>query len=269
MNEVWNVKKVSEDVWHIDESGLNAMYLVKGKKMAAVIDTGTGIGDFRKKLEEILGMPYIVIITHGHMDHAGGIGQFENIYIHPDDMEAARKITLEDRIGYIERMESAGAIAKDKVFIEACMKNDKKPEMLPLNDGDIIELGDKQLEIFAFPGHTNGSVCILDRKDRVLFSGDNMNDIELITGSAHDRTQLLEQWYSAGAALMKHRTEYDVCCGGHGIFSPEKAENTLICGKLALEQRISPQRMKIHFFDADFYEYNGSWLYNGEFKDLY
>lgn len=90
--EKWSIVKIRENVWYVNESGLNAMYLVKGSKCSAVIDTGTGIGDFRSVIERILGTAYVVILTHGHMDHAGGIGQFEKVYIHEKDMGAAEKI---------------------------------------------------------------------------------------------------------------------------------------------------------------------------------
>lgn len=43
----WTVNEIKKGVWHVDESGLNAMYVVKGSKMSAVIDAGTGIGDFK------------------------------------------------------------------------------------------------------------------------------------------------------------------------------------------------------------------------------
>ena len=47
----WTVNEIKKGVWHVDESGLNAMYVVKGSKMSAVIDAGTGIGDFKGLVE--------------------------------------------------------------------------------------------------------------------------------------------------------------------------------------------------------------------------
>ena len=61
-----------------------------------------------------------------------------------------------------------------------------------LNDGDVIELGNRSLEIIHTPGEAPNHICILDRKDRILFSGDmllkgpiwthleggNLNDLE-------------------------------------------------------------------------------------------
>ena len=67
----WTVNEIKKGVWHVDESGLNAMYVVKGSKMSAVIDAGTGIGDFKGLVESLVDNPYVVLITHGHVDHAG------------------------------------------------------------------------------------------------------------------------------------------------------------------------------------------------------
>ncbi len=265
----WSIEKIRENVWYVNESGLNAMYLVKGSKCSAVIDTGTGIGDFRREAEKILGMPYVVIITHGHVDHAGGIGQFETVYIHEKDMEAAKKISLAERQDYIMRMEAADAIPKGKVTIDACMQNEEKAQMIAIKDGDVIDLGDKKLVIFEFPGHTNGSICILDAADRILFSGDSMNDTELITADAEDRRALLEDWYQAGVRMLQMQDRYDLCGGGHCLISIENAEKIVECGRLALNGTLVPEKIKIHFFDAPFYIYEDMFLYNGEFKDLY
>lgn len=60
----WTVNEIKKGVWHVDESGLNAMYVVKGSKMSAVIDAGTGIGDFKGLVESLVDNPYVVLITH-------------------------------------------------------------------------------------------------------------------------------------------------------------------------------------------------------------
>ena len=87
----WTVNEIKKGVWHVDESGLNAMYVVKGSKMSAVIDAGTGIGDFKGLVESLVDNPYVVLITHGHVDHAGGCGQFIEAYINERDYQAAYK----------------------------------------------------------------------------------------------------------------------------------------------------------------------------------
>ena len=230
----WTVNEIKKGVWHVDESGLDAMYVVKGSKMSAVIDTGTGIGNFKGLVESLVGNPYIVLITHGHVDHAGGCGQFEEVYINEGDYQAALNIKVEDRERYLKNMESAGAIAPGSLSISEKLRNDQKPVFHFFKDGDIFDIGDKKLVVYEMTGHTAGSVCILDEEDRVLFSGDNVNDLELICASASDREALLKEWYEAGKRIFARKDSFDVCGGGHCLISIEKAEEALMCGKMIL-----------------------------------
>ena len=63
----------------------------------------------------------------------------------------------------------------------------------------------KKLVIYEMTGHTAGSVCILDEEDRILFSGDSVNDLELICAPAKDREALLKEWYEAGKRIFARK----------------------------------------------------------------
>ena len=49
------------------------------------------------------------------------------------------------------------------------------PPFRAINEGDIIDIGGRTLEVFALPGHTPGSIVLLLREDRILFTGDAIN----------------------------------------------------------------------------------------------
>ncbi|MGN0354760.1 MAG: MBL fold metallo-hydrolase [Muricoprocola sp.] len=265
----WNVKEIKKDVWYIDESGLDAMYVIKGTERSAVIDTGTGIGDFKGLIESLIDNPYVISITHGHVDHAGGCGQFEEVYIHERDYREAMDITVNDRENYLKDMENAGAIVPGTIHIEDKLKNNRKPKFHFIKEGDLIDLGNKQLLIYDMPGHTAGSICILDETDKILFSGDSMNEIQLICAPAEDRKALLKNWYQTGKRIFKQKELFDICGGGHGLIPLEKAEETLICGKMILDGKLQATVQKIHFFHAPFYSYKDIALYNGPFEELF
>lgn len=265
----WKIKEIKKDVLQIDENGLNSMYIVRGSEKSAVIDTGTGTGDFKGLIESLTDQPYEVILTHAHVDHAGGCGQFSDVYIHEKDVCEAKKITIEDREKYIKNMENANAIEKNSISIINTMKNNNKPVFHYIKEGDVINLGNKKLVIHEMPGHTPGSICILDEEDAVLFSGDSVNDIELLCAPAVDRTELLRKWYSAGMKIFSQTDKFDICGGGHCIISIEKAMDTLICGKNIIEGKIEAKKQKIHFFNGLFYRYKDVYLYNGSFEELH
>ena len=101
-----------------------------------------------------------------------------------------------------------------------------KPMDIEKRSFEIIteELGDKKLVIYEMTGHTAGSVCILDEEDRILFSGDSVNDLELICAPAKDREALLKEWYEAGKRIFARKDSFDICGGGHSLIQIDKAE---------------------------------------------
>ena len=87
--EGYMVQLVAEGVWAIDEFGTDIIYLVTGEKSAAVIDTGVGFGNLKKVIETLTDLPYIVLNSHGHMDHLGGNHEFGKAYLSEKDFDMA------------------------------------------------------------------------------------------------------------------------------------------------------------------------------------
>lgn len=54
------------------------------------------------------------------------------------------------------------------------------PVEAPLQDGDVIDLGDRSFEVVHLPGHTPGSAGLYDAANGVLFTGDVLYDGELL-----------------------------------------------------------------------------------------
>lgn len=151
------VKELRPGVWRVEEFNLGTMYVVAGRDRGLVIDTGTGVGDFRGLVEELLPTPYDVVLTHGHGDHAGGVHQFERFYVHKKDVKMAKGANLASRKNYAERIHATYPESAS-LFDPADMTQDiENPEAIPMVSGHIFDLGDKQIEVIACPGHTPGS----------------------------------------------------------------------------------------------------------------
>lgn len=133
-------------------------YFVIGEEKVCVIDTMNGFTDIMSVIRGITDKPVVVVNTHGHGDHIFGNVYFDEAHINPKDLKLAEEMC---------------AIPE---FVEACAKYGMSmPPFKAIKEGDIIDLGGRTLEVFELPGHMPGSIVLLLREDRVLFTGDAVN----------------------------------------------------------------------------------------------
>jgi len=188
-------------------------YLVIGKEKAIVIDTGTGIGDLRQVISELTSLPVSVVNTHGHWDHIGNNHQFDEIACY-DSSECIERL----RAG-VDNASLQGSITGDSIWKP--LPEGFEPDnwkIYPLNpssllkEGDMIELGERTLEVIHTPGHSPGSMCLLDKKNRILFTGDTFFPGPLY---AYPEDVNIEDYLASIEKLKKRLDEYDYLCSGH------------------------------------------------------
>jgi len=148
-------------------------YLVLGEDKAALVDTGCGIGDIKQLAEDFTDLPVIVVNTHHHNDHVAQNHLFHEVAIF-DDPEARR--AAEEGVSHDEMM---GLLAEGSVWKPLPEDFDSEAYWVPpfkvtrwLHDGDVIQLGGRELEVFHTPGHSPDSICLLERDSRLLWTGD-------------------------------------------------------------------------------------------------
>ncbi|HIT94213.1 MAG TPA: MBL fold metallo-hydrolase [Candidatus Faecivivens stercoripullorum] len=176
------VTMIARRSWCINEYGMDAMFLLEGAHKALLIDTGTGTFNVAELVRHLTGKPVMVVCTHGHVDHVGGIGFFDTVYLHEADFEAARTLSAESRKGYVRIMNSmSGGLFS--VTEEDVVEFDRVPELKPLKEGDIIDLGGRKIVVYETPGHTPGGLSFLDVRERMIFTGDACNGNTLLSSS--------------------------------------------------------------------------------------
>ncbi len=146
-------------------------YLIVGDNRALLFDTGMGISDVKKVTAELTKLPIVVVNSHTHDDHVGGNWEFETVY--GMDTEFTRANAKGSRV------DAQAEIAGDQICGELPKGFDAKSYATKpwhisrfLHGGDKIELGKRTLEIVATPGHTPDAICLLDRANGLLFTGD-------------------------------------------------------------------------------------------------
>lgn len=177
----YEVKEIAPKIYKINEYNLSTMFVIVGSERALCIDCGTGVGDYKAVIERLTeGKPYDMVLSHGHVDHAGGREQFERIFVGEKDLNIVKEATLAYRRFYILVMRYL-MFFKCIKFKDAIMKKvGKEPELIPVKEGFVFDLGDRKIEVFESPGHTEGCLCFLSRSDKIMFSGDTFNPLELM-----------------------------------------------------------------------------------------
>jgi glyoxylase-like metal-dependent hydrolase (beta-lactamase superfamily II) len=175
VTDAWfEVYKVAADTYAIYEphqSEETIAYLILGKQKAILFDTGMGISDIRKVLEELTKLPVIVLNSHTHDDHVGGNWQFKTIY--SMDTKFSRenaKGSVEDAQAEIAPGEICGDLPKGfdrKTYHTRAWKITRY-----IGDGDKIDLGGRVIQVLATPGHTPDAITLYDRANGLLFTGD-------------------------------------------------------------------------------------------------
>ena len=140
------IRQIDEHTWHGNgnKTSMEAIYIVEGTERALVIDAGTEIKDYDKIVAQITSKPVTLVATHVHPDHTGSaVNYFDEIYINAADM----------------------------VNVESMMPG-YKGKIKYLVDGEIIDLGGREIEVIFTPAHTPGSTTFFDKAAGYGFSGD-------------------------------------------------------------------------------------------------
>lgn len=172
-NTSWlNVSRLSGDVWRIEDGGVVAEYLLTGDEKALLIDCGWGIGKIAETVAKLTRLPLTVINTHGHHDHTDGNYQFDNVYINEGDVPLLKKsYSPADRFQVLKRFPEH-TLPEDfsgKEWLHAPLRH-----FTPFKGSMSFELGSRTVDVIETPGHTPGSICLYDHRERLLFAGDNI-----------------------------------------------------------------------------------------------
>lgn len=166
--------------------------IIKGSKQSIVVDCGYGIGEVRKEVEKYINTPYILVATHGHMDHTSGAFQFNELYLDPRDFELYYEHNNVSR----RTMNIKTAIDRkliDDNYDTLSYINKSPAKLIPVNPGDIFDLGNLHVEVINMAGHTKGSIGLLIKEARLLLSGDGaIHMIWMFLKESTDRKSYIE-----------------------------------------------------------------------------
>lgn len=192
------MKQLTKDIsWLLGQGFDSNVFIIESDNESIMIDTGAGnkisqginlgsqgFDQFKQAIQD-KGITTI-FLTHGHIDHVGGIMTIQN------------KIELTI---FASKKEAKHLISGDRSFISPITNSPCDPIKISKKfvEGDEISIGKYSFSIFETPGHTEGSVSLYDEENSILISGDTVfpqgsfGRTDLLTGSSSALLQSLKR----------------------------------------------------------------------------
>ncbi|MCC8150365.1 MAG: MBL fold metallo-hydrolase [Lachnospiraceae bacterium] len=190
------IEQIDSRTWVIKDDDVR-IFLLTGREKGLVIDSGKTIRNAREIAESLTDLPLQLITTHADTDHIAGNDAFETALMHPAE------------------------------YVNYFYQGASHPVPTPVWDGDVINLGGRRLRVITQPGHTPGSIALLDIGGRVLYSADSIQDGDIyMFGPMRNMIGYRQSLDKVWAC----RSEYDKIFPSHGT--------------LPLEPEIIPELMR-------------------------
>lgn len=173
MNIRYTVEKIYPWLYRLHDPYQVYSYLVIGEDKALLYDTGHGIGDISGVIREITAKPLTIVLGHGHIDHANGAYQFDEVYLHERDFELFRTHTSPEYRDTVLKGLAENNLIPD--FDTEVWCNEQANKLVKLEYGTVFDLGGLHVEVINMAGHTAGSVGLLIAEKHTLLVSDAAN----------------------------------------------------------------------------------------------
>lgn len=170
----FTVEEIDQDTFAISEYKhweRTHCYLLCGTEKALLIDTGLGIQNIKKVVDQLTNLPVQVVTTHVHWDHIGGHQYFDQIAVFEGEekwLSGHFPLPLTEvkrNLLHIPFEFPTGFQLDDYHVYQGGAKTIFK-------DGAQFDLGNRKIEAIHTPGHSPGHCCFYEKERQYLFTGD-------------------------------------------------------------------------------------------------
>jgi glyoxylase-like metal-dependent hydrolase (beta-lactamase superfamily II) len=217
--------QIGESTYRIEDNGVRCLLFI-GRERSLLVDAGFGGENSLKRLvESLTDKPVKLVITHADPDHIGGAAEFDAVYMHKNEIARYTRVAR------------------------------ATPRICPLGENDIIDIGGRCFEVLLLPGHTWGSIALLDRENRIVLVGDLASSMPVFM-FGEDRD--LGAYLASMEKLSRMKTAFDEIYPGHGtlplppgqIDKLIAAAKKLLAGELSPEDPPFPMPAKMYIYDG-------------------
>lgn len=234
----YSVRRLDDDVTYICEPHIQEFYRcniwhVRGRDRDMLVDSGMGVVSLREWVPLVTERELIAVASHTHFDHIGCHHEFECRAVHSAEAELLADPTRENTLADPYVTDDIFDALPPEPYCSKCYSVKRAPATRLLEDGDMIDLGDRQFEVIHTPGHSPGGIALYEKATEILFSGDILYDGPLIEDTYHSNA---DDYLASMERLL--RIEVRLVHGGHfPSFSGERYRE-LITDWLDAKQKI-------------------------------
>jgi glyoxylase-like metal-dependent hydrolase (beta-lactamase superfamily II) len=195
------------NIWH-----------VRGRDRDLLIDSGMGLRPLKAEMACLRKGEVTAISTHCHFDHIGGAHEFDirlghrseaDVHGNPDLDNTCARAWIDAKL--LTALPYGGYRLSQYKITPA-------PLTGYLDEGDVVDTGDRAFQVFHLPGHSPGSIALYEAATRTLFSGDIVYDGALIDDAWHSDPEV----YRESLQRLRHLPVETVHAGHEGSFGRER-----------------------------------------------
>ena len=219
----YTVTKHSDEIRLISEMHITEFYRcniwhVRGSRSDALIDSGMGVVSLREHVPLVTEKPLVAIASHTHFDHIGCHHEFEHRCVHSAEADLLSHPTRQNTLADPYVSDDIFTALPPAPYRSSTYSVKAAPATRTLEDGDVIDLGRRRLEVIHTPGHSPGGVALWESATATLFSGDIVYDGPLIEDAYHSNST---DYYNTMTRLLS--IPVAIVHGGHfGSYGAER-----------------------------------------------
>lgn len=256
--EIIKTERIEDDLYVMTETGSIHCYLMIGKSKALLFDVGYGYESLLPIIRSITALPVMVVLSHGDPDHALGSVHYPEVFIHPLDygklLMNDNKDMKQKAVGHrLEKMPELLSYVSEEDFYNSSLEGIK---VSFVRDKEIIDLGEKQIQVIHIPGHSYGSIALLDLGKRRLFTGDMVLDYNIYYFLSSDEQASFHTAHCSWRKLKAMGDQYDGIFPAHGIrpIDISYIDDLIECMEYELKENHLYDK-KIHTFVGEAYQH--------------
>lgn len=186
----YRIRTLSDGVTFIDEPFIHEFYRcniwhVRGRDRDMLVDSGMGVVSLREWVPLVTERALTAVASHTHFDHVGCHHEFEDRAVHRAEAailaDPTRAATLADPYVTDEIFDKLPPVP----YQSATYAVRAAAATRILEDGDVVDLGERHFEVIHTPGHSPGGIALWEGETGILFSGDIVYDGPLIEDTYH------------------------------------------------------------------------------------